>query len=135
MGVPTDAQPHATYGEDAEAVVRAALGLTVGVGAVSAAASAASGELPLMAAPILVLTGCLLARAVAMAAYAAAAAWLLILPVAPGEALLVPGTMIVVCLAIALGPERLFTWMVRDATPEYRPAAPADDGWIEELRT
>ena len=121
------------YSEDAEAVVRALFGLTAGVGVFAIAGAVSAGQAPLIAIPTLALLGCLLLGAsIAPAASAAAGTWLILLPSVSGEGLLVPVTMIVVCIAIAVGPDRLLAWVARDATPT--PVAPvADVGWIEEV--
>ncbi len=42
-----------------------------------------------------------------------------------------PLTMIVVCLALAVGPDRLLSWLARDAAPGSAPRV-EDRGWIEE---
>ena len=120
------------YGEDAEAVVRALLGLTIGVGGFATAGAVSTGELPLIVVPTLAVLGCLLIGAsIALAASAAAVTWLILLPSVSGEGLLVPMTMMVACIAIAVGPDRLLSWVARDATPT--PVAPLPDvGWIEE---
>jgi hypothetical protein len=120
------------YSEDAEAVVRALLGLTTGVGAFAAAGAAATGQLPLIALPTLALLGLLLTGAsIAPVGYAAASIWVFLLPAASGEGHLVPLTMIVLCLALAVGPDRLLSWMARDAAPGSTPRV-EDRGWIEE---
>ncbi|HYI65534.1 MAG TPA: hypothetical protein VEW95_01265 [Candidatus Limnocylindrales bacterium] len=121
------------YGEDAEAVVRALFGLTVGVGAFAIAGAVSTGQAPFIAIPTLALLGCLLLGAsIAFAATAAAGIWLILLPSVSGEGTLVPVTMIVVCVAIAVGPDRLVAWVASDATPT--PVAPPSDvGWIEEV--
>ena len=132
MRLPMAAGPRTAYGEDADAAVRAVFGLTAGVGGFAAVFALAAGQLPLTAIPTVVLLGCLLAGAsVVVAAYAAAAVWLVLLPAAPGEALLVPLTMIVLCVAVAVGPDRLLSWMARDAAPGL-PGDKAGEGWIEE---
>jgi len=134
MRLPLAAHPRTAYGEDAEAAVRAVFGLTVGVGGLAAAMAAAAGELPLVALPTVALLGLLLFGAsIVGAAYAAGGVWLVLLPLAPGEALLVPLTMIVLCLAIAFGPDRLLGWVARDlqGTPPAEPPA-TPEGWIEE---
>ena len=120
------------YGEDAEAVVRALLGLTAGAGAFAAAAAASTGQLPLIGLPTLALLGLLLARApISWPASAAASVWLLLLPAASSEGILVPLTMLVVCIALAIGPDRLLSWVARDAAPGSEPRV-EDRGWIEE---
>lgn len=120
------------HSEDAEAALRALVALTAGVGGFAAVGAAANGRVPLIALPTLALLGCLLiGTSMAVAAGAAGSVWLVLLPAAPGEALLVPLTMIVICLAIAVRPDRLLGWLARDAAPGFVPPA-ADDGWIEE---
>ena len=132
MRQPTAAGPRTAYGEDAEAAVRALFGLTAGVGGFAAVIALVADQLPLTAVPTLVLIGCLLVGApVVVAAYGAASVWLVLLPAAPGEALLVPLTMIVLCLAVAVGPDRLLSWLARDAAPASE-GGRADEGWIEE---
>jgi hypothetical protein len=132
MRLPMAAGPHSVYGEDAEAAVRALFGLTAGVGGFAAVIALVAGQLPLTAIPTLALVGCLLFGAsVVVAAYGAAIVWLVLLPAADGEALLVPLTMIVLCLAVAVGPDRLLSWLARDAAPGSEDDSAAE-GWIEE---
>jgi hypothetical protein len=117
------------YGDDADALVRLVFGLTIAVGTVATAMIAATGDVPLLGLPTLVLLAWLVAGAsVAGAAWAAAAVWLVLAPIARGEALLAPLAMFVLCLAIALGPERLLSWLAHDLAPGR---AAADEGWIE----
>jgi hypothetical protein len=126
------ARRRTAYSEDAEAVVRALLGLTAGAGAFAAAGAAATGQLPLIGLPTMVLLGLLLAGAsTSLAGYAAGSVWVLLLPAASGEGLLVPLTMIVLCLAVAVGPDRLLSWMAHDVAPGSAPRV-EDRGWIEE---
>ena len=132
MGTLTAAGRRTAYGEDAQAVVRALLGLTAGAGAFAAAAAASTGQLPLIGLPTLALLGFLLARApIAWPASAAVGVWVLLLPTASGEGILVPLAMIVACLALALGPDRLLSWVAVDAAPGSVPRVD-DRGWIEE---
>ncbi len=132
MALPPAAGQRVAYGEDAEAVVRAIFGLTAGVGALAAAATVAIGQLPFTAPPTLVLLICLLfGSSLMVAGSGAASVWLVLLPAAPGEALLVPLTMIVFCLTIGIGPERLLAWLARDATPTVGGVV-SGEGWIEE---
>jgi hypothetical protein len=124
--------PRTAYGEDAEAVVRALFGLTAGVGAFATAGAVSTGELPLIAIPTLALLGSLLLRtSIVVAASAAASVWLILLPMVSGEGLLVPAMMLVMCVAIAVGPDRMLAWAASDAAPALDPPAPGG-GWIEE---
>ena len=132
MRLPMAAGSHSAYGEDAEAAVRALFGLTAGIGGFAAVIALVAGQLPLTAIPALGLVGCLLfGTSVVVAAYVAATVWLVLLPAAQGEALLVPLTMIVLCLAVAVGPDRLLSWLARDAAPGSEDDG-AGEGWIEE---
>ena len=119
-----------TSGEDAETVVRAIFALTAGVGGMLTGIAVAGDQLPLIALPTTVLIGCLCFDRLSVAAYVAAGVWLALAPAASGEALLAPLSMILLCLAIAVGPDRLVGWLARDATPVGR--ALEDAGWIED---
>jgi len=119
-----------TYGEDAETVVRAIFALTAGVGGMLTGIAVAGDQLPLIALPTTVLIGCLCFDRLSVAAYVAAGVWLALAPAASGEALLAPLSMILLCLAIAVGPDRFLGWLARDATPVGR--ALEDAGWIED---
>lgn len=120
------------YGEDAEAAARAIFGLTAAVGVVATAMIAATGELPLIGLPTLVLLACLVIGApVTRAACAGAAVWLVLAPTAQGEGLLAPLAMVGLCLVIAIGPDQMAAWIARDATPAVGPMT-AGEGWIED---
>lgn len=130
---PPIATQRTPYGEEAEAAGRAIFGLTAAVGAVATAMIAATGELPLIGLPTLVLLGCLVIGApVGGAAYAGAAVWLVLAPTAQGEGLLAPLAMVSICLVIAIGPDRLRSWLERDAAPGGLERV-VGDGWIEEV--
>ncbi|HEX7197053.1 MAG TPA: hypothetical protein VF364_09515 [Candidatus Limnocylindria bacterium] len=121
------------YGEDAEAAIRALLGLTIAVGGVLSIMAVATDGLPVTAVPTLALLTILLARApIEWAAWAALAVWLVLLPATPLEALVAPVSMVAICLAVALGPERMLAWLARDATASPASEAGPQDGWIEE---
>jgi hypothetical protein len=134
MRLPTAAN-RTSRGEDAEAAVRAVLALTAGIGAIAAVIDLAAGRAPVIALPTLLLAAGVAVAATIVAAYAAAGVWLVLVPVAPGEALLAPLAMILICVAIAVGPERMMSWAARDAAPPldgpHDPVEP--DGWIEDL--
>jgi len=126
------ADPRSAHGEEAEGVMRAIFGLTAGVGLMAAVIAAAADQPPLIAVPTLVLIGCLCVSALGARAYAAAGVWLVLAPAAPGEAMLVPLAMILLCVAIAVGPDRLLAWVARDAAPEGGDGS-AHEGWIEDV--
>ena len=77
----------------------------------------------------------LLARGATIpAAWAAMAAWLVFATRAPNEAIVVPLVMAIVCLAIAIGPERFGGWVCDDMGGSHarEPEPDPGQGWIEE---
>lgn len=116
--------------DEAIAAARVVLGMTLAVGGMAAAIGAAADTtLAILALPTAVALAAVALGAVRVAASAAVAIWLLLLPHASGEALLAPLVMATLCLAIAVGPDRLLGWLGRDAVgAPSRPSA----GWIEE---
>ena len=58
--------------------------------------------------------------------------WATLLPSAHGEALLAPLAMMVLCLAIAIGPDRLVSWVGRNVAVRHVVDEPQPAGWIEE---
>ena len=118
-------------GEETTAAIRAVLALSVGVGAMAAGGSALIGDpLVLVGIPTLALAAATARGATTPAAYAAASLWLMFLLRVQGEALLVPLGMAVICLAIAVGRDRLEAWF--SGIREPRAPSGADEGWIEE---
>jgi hypothetical protein len=118
--------------EEAIAAARVVLGMTLAVGGMAAAIGASAGTpLVLLAIPTGAAAAALLLRAVRVAAWAAAAVWVLLAPHASGEALVAPVVMASLCLAIAVGPDRLLGWVGRDAVG-IAPDATGSAGWIEE---
>ena len=112
--------------------MRAMFGLTAGVGTLAAAMAAVTGQLPLIGLPTVVLLGWLVVGApLAGAAYAGAAVWLVLAPTAHGEALIAPLAMALLCIAAALGPERVLAWLSSDAAPTLDRVGD-DYGWIED---
>lgn len=119
--------------DEAAAGARVVLGLTIGVGAMAAAMGAATdGLIMVIAAPTIVLLVALVRGNVALAGWAGMAVWATLLPSAHDEALLAPLAMIVLCLAIAIGPERLLSWIGRDAVGLRDADDRLSNGWIEE---
>lgn len=124
----------ANRAEEADAAGRAVFGLSAGVGIVASASIAVSGQTLFIGLPTLALLAALAIGWRVVAAYAGTAVWLLLAPSAHSEAVLAPLAMATLCLAIALGPNRLLSWIAHDAAPAPAPsaAATAQDGWIEE---
>jgi hypothetical protein len=119
--------------EEAAAAARVVLAMTLAVGGMAAAIGAAAGD-PILAIalPTAALSLALIVHAVTLAGWAGLAVWLVLLPSTQGEAILAPLVMAVLCLAVAIGPDRLLAWIGRDAAG--RPAGNPQpwDGWIEE---
>lgn len=133
MTLATGRRSRSPVSDEAAAGARVVLGLTIGVGAMAAAIGAATdGLIMVITAPTLVLLVALVRGNVALAGWAGIAVWATLLPSAHDEALLAPLAMIVLCLAIAIGPERLLSWIGRDAVGHRDAQDGASKGWIEE---
>jgi hypothetical protein len=123
----------ASVPEEVEAAERSVLGLTVGVGAMATLLSLMVGDpLAVVGAPSLVAFVFLARGATVPAAWAALAAWLVFATRASNEAVVVPLVMAVVCLAIAVGPERFGGWLRDDMGGSHATEPQAEQGWIEE---
>jgi hypothetical protein len=119
--------------EEAEAVARVVLGLTVVVGAMAALIGWGSEQpIALIALPALVLVIAIVFGKVPMAGWAGVAVWATLLPAVQGEAILAPIAMIVPCLAIAIGPDRLASWVTRNVAGRREAEDRQPEGWIEE---
>lgn len=133
MATPTAATHHRREGSEEEAAVTGVvMAITSAAGAMLVVLGTVQGAIPLVTVPAVMLFVALARHAVPGTAWAAAAVWCAILPLAEGVALLAPAMMIVLCVAIAAGPDRFVAWIRgewagRDATD---PAAAA--GWIED---
>src|SRR6186997_2667424 len=125
----------ASVPEEVEAAERSVLGLTAGVGGMATLISLMVGDpLALVGVPSLLVLVLLARGATVPAAWAALAAWLVFATRAPNEAIVVPLVMAVVCLAIAIGPERFGGWVRDDVDGSHRrePEPDREQGWIEE---
>lgn len=139
MAVPQSHAVHAARSEEAAAATTIVLGLSAAVGGMAGGIGLVIGSgLAWLVVPTLILCGTLFAGRLAPAAWAGVVLWAGILPQAHADAMLGPLVMIVACLAIALGPDRLIGIVLRDlsvrapqADPEPRPDAAAV-GWIED---
>jgi len=134
MTVATRRRSRMPASEEAIAAARLVLGLTIGVGGMAAAIGASTGELLVVVAiPTIVLVIAILRRAVTVSGWSGVAIWLVLLPSAQGEAMLAPLAMIVLCVAIAIGPGRLVSWVVEDVGGHHGSSPPRRaQGWIEE---
>jgi hypothetical protein len=119
--------------EEAAAAARVVLGLTVGVGGMAAVMGAAVAEpIVVVGLPTIVLIAAIIRGATSFAGWCAVAVWATLLPSAHGEAILAPLAMIVLCLALAIGPDRLLAWIGRDLGGRAPGDEPPAQGWIEE---
>ena len=134
MTVATRRRSQRPASEEAVAAARLVLALSFGVGGMAAAIGASTGQpIVVVALPTIVLVIALVRRAVTVAGWAGAATWLCLLPPAHGEAMLAPLAMIVLCVAIAIGPDRLVSLVVDDVVGHHGDVQPRPvQGWIEE---
>ena len=133
MTLATRPRSRTPVSEEAEAAARVVLGLTVVVGGVAAVIGwGIEQPIVLIALPALVLMIAIVRGAVPLAGWAGVAVWATLLPYAHGEALLAPIAMIVPCLAIAIGPDRLVSWVGRDVAGRRDVDEHQPEGWIEE---
>ncbi len=86
--------------------------------------------------PTLFLVVAMAARARTAAAWSAAILWALVLPHAHAEGMVGPFVMIAACVAVAVGPERFASAVVRDWRGERTaPSTDSPAAWIEEADT
>jgi hypothetical protein len=133
MTLATRRRSRSPVSEEAAAGMRVVLGLTIGAGAMVAAIGAATEQpIVVIAAPTLVLLLTVMRGNVPLAGWAGIAVWATLMPSAHHEALLAPLAMIALCLAIAIGPERMLSWIGRDAVGHHDADDRHPQGWIEE---
>jgi hypothetical protein len=133
MSIASRRRSRSPVSEEAGAAARVVLGLTVAVGFLAAAMGlAAEGPVMVIGLPTLVLLFAIVRGIVPLAAWAGVAVWATLLPSAHDEALLAPIAMIVLCLAIAIGPDRMLAWIGRDVVGRPDADARQPQGWIEE---
>lgn len=119
--------------EEATALTRVVMGLTVAVGGLAGIIGLVSWEpMALLGLPAFALLALLVAGRPVAAAWAAAGFWAAMLPVARGEGMIGPLVMIVVCAAIAVGPDRFSQLVERDVLGEREPDIERREG-IEDL--
>lgn len=138
------------FTEEGRAATRTLLTMTVATGAMVSLIDLAVGSIPLVAVPALaLLVGLVCLRFVGWTAaltratgWAGTAVWLVIVPTAGGEAVLVPLAMAAICATVAIGPARVLSWVARDVAgrdvdrvAEERANGPPAAGWIEDLPT
>ncbi len=133
MALATRPRSRRPVSEEAEAAARLILGVTAGVGGLAALIGWGSEQsIAVIAVPVLALALAIARNAVPVAGWAGFAVWGTLLPSAHGEALLAPIAMMVLCLAIAIGPDQLASWLGRNIAGGRDPEARQPAGWIEE---
>jgi hypothetical protein len=130
----TATHPGARRSEESDAVYGVVMAVTATSGAMIAVFDVVEGTLPLIAAPTIVLLAALAQRSTVVSAWAGVAVWVLVLGKASGLAVLAPILMAGLCLAFAVGPDRLLDW-IRDEWIGREEDPRAEVGWIEEDRT
>jgi hypothetical protein len=134
MAIPaaaTEARPRRS--EEADALYGVVMALTAACGGMIAAFQALDGDVPIILLPTLGLLAGLLRCAPPLSAWSGVATWATVLPLAPGLAFLAPTLMGIVCLAFAIGPDRLIDW-VHDEWIGRMGDEPVEVGWIEDER-
>ena len=133
MTLATRPRSRTPVSEEAVAAARVVLGLTVGVGGMAALMGWGNEQsIVVIALPVLVLVIAIVRGAVPVAGWAGVVVWATLLPSAHGEAVLAPIAMMVLCLAIAIGPDRLGSWIGRDVAGRHEAEERQSEGWIEE---
>jgi hypothetical protein len=117
--------------EEGEAAERVVVFVSVVVGAMLTLFESVTAFPLLVAFATLALAVALVLRATGLAPWAALALWATILMRTDGWALVPPLMMIVLCLALAMGPDRLLDW-VRDEW-NGRDVSDPPSGWIEDV--
>ena len=133
MTLATRPRSRTPVSEEAAAAARVVLGLTVAVGGLAALIGWVNDDsIAVIALPVLVLLLAIVRGAISVAGWTGVAVWATLLPSAHGEALLAPIAMMVLCLAIAIGPDRLGSWVGRNVAVRHAADEPQPAGWIEE---
>jgi hypothetical protein len=133
MTLATRPRSRTPVSEETAAVARVVLGMTVAVGGLAALIGWGNDDsIAVIALPVVVLVIAIMRGAVSVAGWAGVAVWATLLPSAHGEALLAPIAMMVLCLAIAIGPGRLGSWVGRNVAVRRDVEVRQPAGWIEE---
>ena len=127
----TATRPRPRRSEESDAVYGVVMAVTAASGGMIAVFDAVEGTLPLTAAPTIVLLAALAQRSTVVSAWSGVVVWVLVLGMASGLAILAPILMASLCLAFAVGPDRLLDW-VRDEWIGHEENDSDEVGWIEE---
>ncbi len=118
--------------DEGAAAVSAAFAITGAAGGMAALIAVASGGIPFVVVPTIVLLGTIVAGRPGFGGLAGIAVWLWFVPMAHAEAMIAPLTMTILCTAIAVGPEQLFSWVRDDWNGREVQDASMSSGWIED---
>jgi hypothetical protein len=120
--------------DEADALYGVVMALSAASGGMIAGFEALDRTVPIMVLPTVgVLVG-LARRSLPLTTWSAVLVWAIVLPMAPGVAILAPMLMGVVCLAFAIGPDRLIDW-IHDEWIGRMGNESVEAGWIEEDRS
>jgi hypothetical protein len=120
-----------TTSDEGAAVVRVVMAVTAASAAMLGLLQVVDETPPVVLAPALLLLVTLARGNRPVDAWAAGAVWAVMLPLAAGIAILAPILMLAICVAIAVGPERIIEWIRGDWSGRAS-TPPARTGWIEE---
>jgi hypothetical protein len=124
-----------TASEEGAAITSVVMAVSAAGGGMLALIQGVNGAPAFAALPTLILLGALLLRAPSVAAWSALGVWLVIMPLADGVAILAPLMMIVLCLALAIGPERLLDWIRDEWSGHASGTDEPPSAWIEDDRS
>ena len=123
-------------GEPEIAAASVVLALTATVGCMVALLFAVQGEVALVAAPTAALLVSMARHEVVAGSWWAMVAWATLLPMALSMGIVAPLLMMLVSLALAVGPERVGGWfrerMRVGSGPREAGTEPDSAGWIED---
>ena len=120
----------AARSEEGEAAERVVIFVTAAVGAMVTVFESVVAMPLLVALATLALAATMALRARKLAPWAAMAVWATLLLRTEGWAILPPLLMIVLCLALAVGPDRLLDWVGEEWVGRRKRQEPG--GWIED---
>ena len=121
-------------GEEERAASSVVLAVTAAVGVMLVLLSAVHGTFAPIAVPTAALLIAMARRAPEASAWCALVAWSTLLPMGDGTGVIAPVLMILICLALAIGPDRVLAWI--EAHVRLGSSATTTDpqamGWIED---
>lgn len=126
----------APMGEPEIAAASVVLALTATVGCMVTVLDVVQGQFPLVALPTAGLLASMARHEIVAGSWWSMGAWATLLPMALSMGIVAPLLMIVVCLGLAIGPDRLTEWAIERMKVSPPPAEPGQHpeavGWIED---